>query len=81
MTYPIHRRSRLLDLLQDRPRMLQKYLTFRQQTHAARGPGEERRAKLILQAAELAAQRRLGDVEPSGRSSHVPFLGHGDEVA
>ncbi len=48
------------------------------------GPGvavEQLDADLVLELADLAAQRRLGDVEDLGRAGEVPLIGDGDEVA
>jgi hypothetical protein len=37
-------------------------------------------AELVLQRANVAAQRRLGDADPLGGLAHVAGLGDGDEV-
>ena len=44
-----------------------------------RGAGEQRVADLVLQAADLLAQRRLGDAQAGGRVAEVEFLGEHDE--
>src|SRR5262249_10860155 len=42
---------------------------------------EEGRPELVLEAADLAAQRGLGEVEPAGGAADVALLRHGDEVS
>jgi hypothetical protein len=44
------------------------------------GAPQQRRAELVLQQPDLAAQRRLGDVQPRGRAREVALLGDRDEV-
>ena len=51
------------------------------QLDAARRPMEERRAQLVLELADLGAERLLGEVQPSRRAGEVQLLGHGDERA
>ena len=52
----------------------------REEPHAARGTGEERRPELVLEHPDLTAERRLRDVEPPRRATHVGFFRHCHEV-
>jgi hypothetical protein len=42
---------------------------------------EQWRAELVLELADLVAQRRLRDVQARGRAAEVELLGDGEEVA
>jgi len=42
---------------------------------------EEREPQLLLELANLLAERRLRDAEPAGGASEVQLLRHGEEVA
>ena len=42
----------------------------------ARAPVEEHHAQLLLQQADLARQRRLGQVQAGGGAGEAPLLGH-----
>lgn len=53
----------------------------RKKAHSARRPPEERRADLVLERADLAADGRLGDPEARRGTTDVALLGDGDEVA
>lgn len=59
--------------------MLQERLARGQQAHAAGGPLEERRAEFFLEREDVAAERRLGEVEPQRGTPHVTLLGHSYE--
>jgi hypothetical protein len=48
---------------------------------AARAAHEQLGAHLLLEVADLPAERRLGDVQPRGRPPEVQLLGDGHEVA
>ena len=62
-------------------RMVEEDAAGRQERHAARRSREELRPDLVLERADVPADRRLSHVEPLRRTAHVAFLGHGDEVA
>lgn len=66
---------------QDRPRVAEEALAGGEQADAPRGPLEQRRAELVLEAADLAAERRLRDVQATRGAADVLLLGDGDEVA
>ena len=51
------------------------------QAYATCAPLEERDAELGLQVPDLAAQRRLRDVQALGGTADVSFLGHHHEIA
>ncbi len=59
--------------------MLEQHLARRQQLHASRGAGEQLHAELVLEAADAAGQRRLGDVQTSRGPADMLLLGDGDE--
>jgi hypothetical protein len=61
--------------------MIEEDAPGRQQRHSARGAPEERRSDLLLERADLPAQRRLRHVEVLRGSTDVAFLGDGNEVA
>src|SRR3546814_12991105 len=44
-------------------------------------PVEQQRADRIFQAGDLAAEGRLGDVEPFGRTPEMQLLGDGKKIA
>ena len=48
---------------------------------ALRGPVQQARAELLLQALDLPAQRRLGEVQRGGGAAEVPVFGDDGEVA
>ena len=48
---------------------------------ALRGAVEQAGAELLLEAADLPAQRRLRDAQLGGGAAEVPVLGDGGEVA
>jgi hypothetical protein len=59
--------------------MLQERLARGQQTHAAGGALEQGSTELLLEREDVAAERRLGEVEPARGTPHVTLLGHGYE--
>jgi hypothetical protein len=61
--------------------VVEKTLARRQERHPAWRPREKRGAELVFERTDLAAERRLRDVESLRRAADVPFLGDGDEVA
>ena len=71
----------LVDRREDRPRVPEEALARGQQLHAPRRAQEQRRAELVLQAADLPAQRRLRDMQAPRGTTDVLLLGDGDEVA
>src|SRR5437879_4044735 len=72
--------SRVLRLRQHLPRILEEPLAGIRQPHPPLGPIEEPDAELLLELADLFAQRRLGDVQSLGGPTEVQLLGHCDEV-
>lgn len=69
-----------VDLGEDRPGVSEEARAGGREADAARGPLEQARAELVLELADLAADRRLGDVEPPSRATDVLLLGDGHEV-
>ena len=51
------------------------------QRHGTAGAVEQAHLQLLLQRADLLAERRLGHAEAFRGAAEVQFLGHGDEVA
>ena len=51
------------------------------QAHRPGAAFDQGDAQFLLQLLDLAAQRRLGDVEPLRRAREVLLVRHGDEVA
>src|SRR5690606_6330669 len=49
--------------------------------HALWRPTEQRHAELVLEAADLAAERRLGNVKAASGAPDVALLGDGHEIA
>ncbi len=47
---------------------------------AAPVPDQQRNTQLVLQTGQLRGQRRLGEVQPNGRTGHRPLLGDHHEV-
>jgi hypothetical protein len=79
-------RARLLDgfvgLLQNRASFIEKRATGVSQAHGFGGAFKQLDADLILEIANLAAQRRLRHVQPLHRGARNVFhLGDGNEVA
>jgi hypothetical protein len=72
--------DRAVDGGKDGARVIQKELARGQQRHPARRPGEESCPELVLECADLAAERRLRHAEAFGGTTDVPFLGHGNEI-
>ena len=60
---------------------MQERFSGRQEAHATWGAGEEWRADLCFERLDLAAHRRLRDVQLFRRAAHVSFFGNGNEVA
>ena len=67
--------------LQDVARAGQQAKTGRQELHASSGATKERNAELILEAADLAAERWLRDVEAACGTPDVAFFGDCHEIA
>ena len=61
--------------------MLEEDAPAREELHAAGRAREERRAELVLEGADLPAERRLAHVQARGGAADVSFLGDGDEIA
>ena len=70
-----------VELCQQLPGVAQERLARRGQLHPPSGAGQQLAAELVLELADLLAQRRLGDVQPGGRAAEVQLLGDGHEVA
>ena len=51
------------------------------QRYAVAIPGEQQGAEILLQRPDLAAERRLRDMQLIGGAAEVQPVGHGDEVA
>lgn len=66
--------------LQDVARAGQQAKTGRQKLHAARGAPKQRNTQLLLEAADLAAKRRLRDVEAACGTPDVAFFGDCHEI-
>lgn len=60
--------------------MREERLAGGQEPHAAGRALEERRAELVLERADVAADRRLRDAEALRGAAHVPFFRDGHEV-
>lgn len=60
--------------------MCEENLARRKERHAPRRALEERRAQLVLEAADVPAEGRLCDPQLARGASHVPFFRDGDEV-
>ena len=73
--------DRTLGSAQDLPRLLQENATRLGQLHVPTRAVQQCHIHLLLELADLQAQRRLGDVQALGRPREVEFLGDGDEVA
>ena len=69
------------DRREDRPGVQEQRAPGIRQLDAARRPMEERRAQLVLELADLRAERLLRQVQPSRGAGEVQLLGHGDERA
>ena len=65
---------------QQRPGAGQEHLARLGEPGALRGAVEQAGAELLFEAADLSAQRRLGDAQVGGGAAEVPVLGDGDEV-
>jgi hypothetical protein len=61
-------------------RTRQEHLAGLGEPAALRGPVQQPRTQLLLEATNLAAQRRLGDVQFLGRTTEVLLLGDDGEV-
>ncbi|MCY1182798.1 hypothetical protein D9M73_233760 [compost metagenome] len=70
----------LVDLLADRPRLVEEQPPGRGQGDAAVGAVEQARADFLFQRLDLLAQRRLGNAQLSGGAAEMQLLGDGDEV-
>jgi hypothetical protein len=62
-------------------RLIQERAACGREVHAARGARHELAADLSFQRADLAAERRLGHVQPFGRPPEVLLLRERDEVS
>ena len=60
--------------------VLEEDFTFRREAHAARRSHEQSYTELVLEILDLAADRRLGDVQSLRGPTHVTHLGNGNEV-
>ena len=75
------RGTRVVNRVKDAPCVREEDLTRRKQAHAARRAREQRAAQLILEALDVAAQRRLRNVQTARRATHVALLGDSNKVA
>jgi hypothetical protein len=67
--------------LQDVTRARQQTMTGRQELDPARGSTKERNAELMLETADLAAERGLRDVQATRCASDVSLFGDRHEIA
>jgi len=74
------RRERMIDVGQNRASIGEQRRAGIGQLDAARLAAEQLHLELLLQGADLHAQRRLLDAQTLGRPGHVPFLGDRDEI-
>jgi hypothetical protein len=72
--------DRAIDGGEDGTSVVEEALARREQRHSARRPDEKCGPELVLQRADLSAERRLRDVEALRGAANVPFLGDGHEV-
>jgi hypothetical protein len=72
---------RTLRLRQDLAGVSEERTARGRQLDAALRPVEEHDSELLLELADLLAQRRLRDPHPRGRAAEVQLLRDGDEVA
>ena len=63
----------------ERPRLLEQPLAVVGQRHALAMANEERQTELFLELMNMAAERRLGNVESFGGLGHAESVGHGNE--
>ena len=75
------RRSSLVGLRQQRPRLVEKLDTFRRERDIARRAQEQARAQALFQQADMPAERGRQHVEPPRGSAEVQFLRDRDETA
>ena len=71
----------VLDGVEDLARAHEERRAGRGQLDLALVAQQQRRADLLLELADLLAQRRLGHVQALRRAAEVQLLGDGDEVA
>ena len=69
-----------VELGQHRPGVAQERLAGGGQLDPAAGAVQQPAAELLLEPADLLAQRRLGDVQAGRGAAEVQLLGDGDEV-
>ena len=78
---PCGRFHRGVDLRQRQPGMVEKGLPCGGQLDAVNAAGQKLDADLVLQIADMPAERRLRRVQPElGRERQAAFLDHGHEV-
>ena len=73
--------DRAVDGREDGAGVVEETLARREKRHPAGRPGEEGGPELVLQRADLSAERRLRDAEALRGTTDVPFLRNGNEVA
>ena len=59
--------------------MGQERLPCGEQAHAAGGAREEPGAQFLLEREDVAAEGRLGEVEPARGTAHMALFGHSDK--
>lgn len=77
----LHLVSRELDRRENTARLDQEMAPRLREMHAPLVTLEQRHAELLLQRADLGAQRRLRDVKSLSRAREAKLLGNGDEVS
>jgi len=78
--HPFGAALRLLDVVQDASRIVQKQCPRRTQSDTSGQSIEQEEPQLPLQVSDLPGEGRLDDMEPIGRSSEVLLLPNGDEI-
>ena len=73
--------ERVVDVGEDRPRILEQGAPGVGQLHPARFAPQQLHPQLGFQSADLLAERRLLHPQAFSGACDVAFLGHGDEVA
>ena len=73
--------ERPIDLIENHASALEKGSAGVGQLHAARLAAEQLNVQLLLESADLHAERRLLNTQAFRGPGHVPFFGDGDEIA
>jgi len=79
--YPFGAPPRLVDVVQDTPRVAQEQFSRRAQSNATRQSVEQEESDLLLQILDLPRQRGLRDMEARGGAPEMLLLSDRDEIA